>query len=89
MFYIHKMNELSKDQKKEAYNLMELWEDDVLDRYPEDQKPKEEFRNYDAPERDTVKEFYKINHHNQTYGFVQEKKKEYLSLEKKEMSLWE
>ncbi|MCL4116193.1 UNVERIFIED_CONTAM: hypothetical protein GTU68_060224 [Idotea baltica] len=30
-----------------------------------------------------------MNHHHQTYSFVQEKKKQYLSLNKKEMSLWD
>lgn len=80
---------LSKKDKKEAFNLMELWEDDLLERYPETTKAKEEFRNYDAPARDTVREFYKINHELQTYDFVLGKEKQYLSLNKRKMSLWE
>jgi len=83
------MKELSKQQKHEAHDLMELWEDDVLERYPEEKKERSAFRNYDNPQRDTVKEFYRMNHHHQTYNFVQEKKKQYLSLNKKEMSLWD
>lgn len=70
--------------------MMELWEDDVLERYPENpSKSKEEFRNYDNPARDTVKEFYRMNHTFQTYDFVLEKEKEFLSLNRREMSLWD
>ena len=81
---------LTSDQKKNAHDMMELWEDDLLERYPEDpKKTKEEFRNYDNPARDTVKEFYRLNHTYQTYDFVKEKEKEFLSLNRREMSLWD
>ncbi len=84
------MEELSKDQKKEAHDLMEMWEDDVLERYPEEgQKDKSEFRNYDDPARDTVREFYRLNHQYQTYDFVKQKEGEYLTLQKQKMTLWE
>ena len=41
---------------------LDEWEDDVLQRYPDpdsiaNAKTTEEYRNYDAPARDTVKEF--------------------------------
>ena len=50
---------------------LDEWEDDVLRRYPEadsivKDKSTEEFRNYDTPVRDTVREFYKMNHSYQT-----------------------
>jgi inositol oxygenase len=69
------------------------WEDDLLKRYPDEQsiattKATEEFRNYDSPERDTVKEFYRLNHTFQTYDFVMEKEKEFLKFDKKEMPVW-
>jgi len=81
---------LSQQQKKEAHDMMELWEDNVLERYPENPtKSKEEFRNYDDPARDTVREFYKMNHTYQTYDFVMEKEKEFLTLNRREMSLWD
>ncbi|MFC4221495.1 inositol oxygenase family protein [Flagellimonas marina] len=81
---------LNPKQKKEAHDMMELWEDDLLERYPEKpNKSKEEFRNYDNPVRDTVKEFYRMNHSYQTYDFVVEKEKEFLSLNRKEMGLWD
>lgn len=82
--------ELSKEQKKQVYSDMEMWEDDVLRRYPEKQeKAKEDFRDYDAPGLDRVRQFYKTNHEHQTYDFVLSKEKEYLSLDRKEMKLWD
>ncbi|HMG67764.1 MAG TPA: inositol oxygenase family protein, partial [Chitinophagaceae bacterium] len=73
---------------------LDEWEEDVLRRYPEantiaDTKSTEEFRNYDAPARDTVREFYRLNHTYQTYEFVQEKRKFFLKFDKKEMPVWE
>lgn len=75
-------------------NSLDEWEDAVLQRYPEPgtiakEKSEAEFRNYDSPERDTVREFYRLNHTYQTYDFVQEKRANYLSFDKKEMPLWE
>lgn len=68
------------------------WEDDVLERYPEPGRPfksKEEYRDYDNPVRETVKEFYRLNHKYQTYDFVQEKKKEFLRFSRKELKVWD
>jgi len=58
---------------------LDEWEDDLLQRYPDPEtisknKTTEEYRNYDNPQRDTVREFYRLNHKYQTYSFVQEKK---------------
>ncbi len=71
---------------------MDLWEDDLLRRYPENgntQKDKEAFRNYEAPARDTVREFYRLNHKYQTYDFVREKEQEFLQFNRKELKPWE
>ena len=71
---------------------IEQWEDDVLERYPEEgttAKAKEDFRNYDDPARDTVREFYRMNHTYQTYDFVMEKKKEFLQFNRKKLRVWE
>lgn len=71
---------------------LDVWEEDVLSRYPEPHtiaKAKEEFRNYDDPKRETVKEFYRLNHTYQTYDFVQGKRAEYLAFNKKEMPIWD
>ncbi|MFI5186426.1 MAG: inositol oxygenase family protein [Chitinophagales bacterium] len=72
---------------------LDEWEEDVLRRYPEADtiaktKATDEFRNYDTPVRDTVREFYRINHTYQTYQFVQEKRKAFLQFNKKEMPVW-
>lgn len=72
---------------------IEQWEEDVLTRYPESSEPvksKEEFRNYESSEKDaTVREFYRLNHKYQTYDFVREKQREFLSFSRKELGVWE
>ncbi len=71
---------------------IEQWDDDVLDRYPEAGEPakaKESFRNYDSPVRDTVREFYRLNHTYQSYDFVLEKEREFLQFNRKELRVWE
>ncbi|GAB3687121.1 hypothetical protein GCM10027592_00250 [Spirosoma flavus] len=68
---------------------LDVWEDDVLSRYPQpEHKAKEDYRNYDTPERDTVREFYRLNHTYQTYDFVREKEREFLKFDKKELPVW-
>ena len=73
---------------------LDEWEDDLLRRYPDpesinDKKSAEEFRNYESPARDSVKEFYKLNHTYQTHDFVMQKEKEFLGFDKKEMPVWD
>lgn len=80
------------EQEVSPLQSIEEWEDDVLVRYPEKDKPakkKEAFRNYDNPERDTVREFYRLNHKYQTYEFVLEKKKDFLQFNRKKLKVWE
>lgn len=52
-------------------------------------KKQTEFRNYEVDARPTVREFYRLNHRHQTYDFVQAKKKEFLSLNRRRMGIWE
>ena len=71
---------------------IEEWEDDVLNRYPEANQPakaKEEYRNYVEPGRDTVREFYRLNHQYQTYDFVMKKRAEFLKFDRKQLTVWE
>jgi inositol oxygenase len=73
---------------------LDEWEDDVLQRYPDPEtiakeKSKDEYRNYDEPGRDTVREFYRLNHTHQTFAFVQQKRKDFLQFNRKEMSVWD
>jgi inositol oxygenase len=72
---------------------LDEWEEDLLKRYPDPEtiatdKSTEAFRNYAAPPRDTVKEFYRLNHTYQSYDFVMQKEKEFLGFSKKEMPIW-
>lgn len=91
--------------EKTPLQSMDEWEDFLKVRYPEpaedsakSQKPfkttdptkkEEQFRNYEIDARPTVREFYRLNHLNQTFDFVQGKKKEYLGLNRMQMSAWE
>lgn len=47
------------------------------------------FRNYGEGTRASVHELYRLNHRHQTLDFVRAKKREYLSLERRRLSLWE
>jgi inositol oxygenase len=82
---------------------LEEWEDFLQQRYPENQSPsaikpsvgtdplkqKEAFRNYEADARPTVREFYRLNHQNQTYEFGLAKRKEFLGLNRMQLGIWE
>jgi inositol oxygenase len=73
---------------------LDEWEDDLLRRYPQPddlakEKSVEEFRNYETPARDSVREFYRLNHQYQTFDFVMQKREEFLSFDRKEMPVWE
>ncbi len=73
---------------------LDVWEDDVLRRYPDPSKinadkDEEQFRNYDATEKDSVREFYRLNHRYQTFDFVMENKKNFLSFSRDKMPIWD
>jgi inositol oxygenase len=72
-------------------DVMQAWEDFVEQQvYPvAGAKAKEDYRNYDKPARDTVREFYQQNHRFQSYDFVQQKRSEYLKLDRKRLSVFE
>jgi inositol oxygenase len=88
------------DSNKPLQSLEEV-EDFYKERYPEPMpasaptvgyapdKQKQEFRNYEANARTTVREFYRLNHSNQTYDFAQAKRKEFLGLNRMKMGVWE
>jgi inositol oxygenase len=54
-------------------------------------QPKEAdaFRNFAAEERPSVREFYRQNHTHQTVDFVRAKKREYLTLDRRTMRVWD
>lgn len=73
---------------------LDVWEEDVLERYPDPKsiaknKSTEEYRNYETPARDSVKEFYRLNHTYQSYDFVVQKKNDFLQFNRKEMPVWD
>jgi inositol oxygenase len=79
--------------EKNPLKSLDEWEEAVIERYPEPgtkavDKTKEEYRNYEDPARDTVKEFYRLNHTYQTLDFVNQKRAEFLKFDKKEMPVW-
>ena len=78
----------------EPLKSLDEWEEDILVRYPEPkgnttEKATEDFRNYEDPARETVREFYRLNHQHQTFDFVSKKREEYLVFDKKEMTVWD
>ncbi len=52
-------------------------------------KQADDFRNYDAEARPSVKEFYRLNHSLQTVDFVTSKRAQFLPLRHKRMGVWE
>jgi len=81
---------------------LDEWEDDLKRRYPEPldeetaavalgdkKKSAKKFRNHEEDVRPGVREFYRLNHRHQTVDFVRQKRAEYLSLNKRKMSVWE
>ncbi len=77
----------------EKIDIMELWEEDLLERYPDPEsitkQEVESYRNYDDPKRDSVRNFYKLNHINQTFDFVKTKQEDFLRFNRKQMTVWE
>ncbi len=79
---------------------LDQWEEDLKRRYPEgggpegfqatdsDKKP-EQFRDYRAEARASVKEFYRLNHTHQTVDFVRGKHAQFVSRGKRQMGIWE
>jgi inositol oxygenase len=67
------------------------WEESLAARYSAGTvgKSKEEFRDYRAEARPSVREFYRLNHTHQTLDFVRAKQQEYLPLRRKQMGVWE
>jgi inositol oxygenase len=79
------------DQEHSPLGNIDEWEDFVNERlYPEaGKKQKSDYRNYDEPGRDTVRDFCRLNHQFQTYDFVLGKKENFLRFDRKEMTVFE
>src|SRR5262245_60648154 len=78
---------------------LDEWDEDVLRRYPAGEStPGEavstkrapaEFRDYSEGTRDGVREFYRLNHINQTVEFVRSMRARYLPPHTRQMGIWE
>ncbi len=79
------------------------WDEDLRRRYPDPSekadsgafratdpdKKKDEFRDYQADARPSVREFYRLNHTHQTLDFVKAKRAEFLPKTRRRMGIWE
>ncbi|MGI6454455.1 MAG: inositol oxygenase family protein [bacterium] len=90
------MSEQARDHMQNPLDRLEDWDDFVESRYPEETetpehraKTHDEYRDYRNTARDCVREFYRLNHRFQTFDFVRQKEKQYLSLNKCKMGIWE
>lgn len=88
------MSKITAAQGQGPLTSIDDWEDDLLVRYPDAEaiaagRDTEAYRNYEVTLKDTVREFYRLQHINQTYDFVLEKKADYLKFDKKEMTVWD
>ncbi len=73
-------------------NSFDDWEDDVRARYPKEngvQIESADYRNFDEPARETVREFYRLNHVHQTLEFARAKRDDYNRLDRRRMGIWE
>ncbi len=52
-------------------------------------KSETEFRNYTSPARDTVADFYRLNHEQQTLDFARHKQQQYGALQLFTMGIWQ
>ena len=84
----------SNSKSMSAHAELEAWEEDLLKRYPEEQKDCSvsddgTFRDYEAETRPEVKEFYRLNHRYQTLEFARRKKEQNLKFNQRSMTIWE
>jgi len=70
---------------------LHAWEEFIEENvYPQPgAKAKDDYRNYDNPARETVREFYRQNHRYQTVEFVRQKRNAFLGLKRKRMGIFE
>jgi inositol oxygenase len=68
---------------------LDQWEEFVREQYPAAGKQREQYRDYAATTRPSVREFYRLNHRYQTYDFMQAKKRQYLAMSQRTMGVWE
>jgi inositol oxygenase len=72
----------------EPQSVLHQWEEAVKERYKPG-KDADSFRHYDETTPPGVREFYRLNHINQTRDFALSKKREYGARDKRVMGIWE
>jgi inositol oxygenase len=85
------MTDNSSNSESNPLQSLDQWEDFVQEQlYPDpNQKAKQEYRNYDDPARDSVREFYRLNHRFQTFDFVQKQQAQFCPLSRRQMTVFE
>lgn len=68
--------------------ISDQWDENVRERY-DPAKPKDQFRRYDEKTPAVVREFYRQNHVNQTLDFVLSRERQFATLERGELGIWE
>jgi inositol oxygenase len=67
---------------------LDQWDDEVRSRY-DPNRTEEKFRDYGDGVAPVVREFYRLNHINQTVAFVKQKRDEWLGLDHARAGIWE
>jgi inositol oxygenase len=67
---------------------LDQWDDEVRARY-DPNRDEEGFRNYGDSVQPVVREFYRLNHANQTRAFVDQKRGQWLGLDHARAGIWE
>ncbi len=80
---------MSSESVRKPLEDLDLWEEDLVRRYPEPDKPHDQFRDYEHTTRPSVREFYRLNHEHQCVDFVREKRAQFLPLRTKRMGIWD
>jgi inositol oxygenase len=84
------MNNDAEFKFQKPLRSLEEWDDFVQSRYPRPgHKARQDYRNYDSPARESVREFYRLHHERQTYEFVLRKKEAFLGLGRRQMTVLE
>ncbi len=81
----------SNGDNQDSTDALHAWEEFVQKQvYPDpNDKAKADYRNYDDPARETVRDFYRENHQRQTYDFVLQKQNEFSPLDRGSMSIFD
>ena len=67
---------------------LDQWDDEVRSRY-DPNRTEEKFRDYGEGVAPVVREFYRLNHTNQTVAFVKQKRAEWLGLDHARIGIWD